>query len=248
MPKNYLGTYVSEISKTAKKPWRILKIFNKKTFYGWLWSFRPEEQEAVWQKEQELNRRIYDNYEDYVRHQKSKLDRFILDWDNAWINQDYDKVYRERLRERLKSHVTATGASVLCLAARLGTEVKSFIDLGCFGIGIDLNPGKDNKYVVVGDFHQLQFADHSVDIIFTNSLDHVLYPEKILSEVKRVLKNNGRFMMDLSEGGVGEYETLSWSSKEDIISLVEQYSFELIHREEINYPFKEGSFLIFQRI
>ena len=48
--------------------------------------------------------------------------------------------------------------TVLCLAARIGTEVKAFLDLGCFAIGIDLNPGTDNRYVVHGDFHDLQFA------------------------------------------------------------------------------------------
>ena len=37
-------------------------------------------------------------------------------------------------------------------------EVRAFLDHGAFAVGIDLNPGRDNRYVMVGDFHQLQFA------------------------------------------------------------------------------------------
>jgi len=77
---------------------------------------------------------------------------------------------------------------MLCLAARIGTEVKSFLDLGAFAVGIDINPGKKNKYVLFGDFQDIQFAPKCADIIFTNSIDHVYDIEKFLSEIKRVLK------------------------------------------------------------
>ena len=46
---------------------------------------------------------------------------------------------------------------MLCLGARLGTEVRALHNLGYFAIGIDLNPGVDNPYVLMGDFHKLVF-------------------------------------------------------------------------------------------
>lgn len=252
MFSSYPQVFLNELVKTVKKPWRIFNVFDKKLFYAWLWSFRPESGAVDWQNtDLGLKSRVYENYDDYIRHQKSKLDRFLLDWDNAWINkQNYDQRYREILRERVKPHIATSGLSTLCLAARLGTEVKAFIDLGCFAVGIDLNPGKENKYVVVGDFHNLQYADHSLDIVFTNSFDHVLYPEKILSEITRVLKVGGRFMTDLG-GNVGQvegdYETLSWSNAEEVISLIAKFNLKLVYQEDISYPFDGGKFLIFEK-
>lgn len=58
---------------------------------------------------------------------------------------NYDKTYRKHLRDRLQSHINVKGTSVLCLAARVGTEVKAFLDLGCFAMGIDLNPGLEKS-------------------------------------------------------------------------------------------------------
>ena len=71
-------------------------------------------------------------------------------------------------------------ASVLCLGARQGTEVKAFLDLGCFAVRIDLEPGAENQFVVQGDFHDLKFPTESVDIVFTNSLDHAFDPKKMI--------------------------------------------------------------------
>ena len=41
------------------------------------------------------------------------------------------------------------GATVLCVGARLGGEVRAFKSLGALAIGIDLNPGTLNMDVVV---------------------------------------------------------------------------------------------------
>ena len=56
-----------------------------------------------------------------------------------------------------------------------------FIDHGAFAVGIDLNPGRDNRWVVIGDFHALQYADASVDVVYTNSFDHVFELERVLA-------------------------------------------------------------------
>jgi ubiquinone/menaquinone biosynthesis C-methylase UbiE len=118
-------------------------------------------------------------------------------------------------RRRFEPVPLAPHSSVLCLAARLGSEVEAFISLGHFAIGIDLNPGPDNPFVVSGDFHALQFADHSVDCVYTNSLDHAFDIEKITREVRRVLKPGGMFLLEAVAGHeegylVGPHDTTHW--------------------------------------
>ncbi|PSF38248.1 hypothetical protein C7H19_07205 [Aphanothece hegewaldii CCALA 016] len=256
--QQYLKSVPSEIFKTIKNPSRLGKVFNKSEFHAWRRSFLPENQKewkdsswTQWEEEENSFKiRQYENYEHYVRHQKSKLERFMVT-NNAWI-KNYDKVYYEVLKERLKPHIQKR-MSVLCLAARLGTEVRSFIDLGCFAVGIDLNPGQENKYVVVGDFHHLQYADESIDLVFTNSFDHALMPNKIISEVKRVLQPNGRFIIEIALGlqqgtDPGDYESFFWNQIEDIVELVEQHDFKVAYTETIKKPFNGGKFMIFQKV
>src|SRR6185503_1785705 len=106
-------------------------------------------------EEDALQKRTYESYDAYLEHQKAKLETHDFG--------QYDDEFRRTLRERLAGlDLDWQGRTVLCLAARIGTEVKAFLDLGCFSVGIDLNPGEDNRYVVHGDFHNLQFAPGSV--------------------------------------------------------------------------------------
>ena len=103
-----------------------------------------------WEKSEDgFVRRVYPDYETYVRHQKTKLDaarsKFVL---------KHDARFYTALSDRLTAlPFDFSGATVLCIAARQGTEVRAFIDRGAFAVGIDLNPGRENRYVVVGDFH-----------------------------------------------------------------------------------------------
>jgi hypothetical protein len=117
--------------KSLRKLKRSLKkhaLFRK---YGDAWT----------RKERGFLKRDYDSYEDYLAHQKSKLE--LHDFG------DYDAEFHNALRERLAAlDVDWKGRTALCLAARIGSEVKAFRDLGCFAIGIDLNPGKQNPYVL----------------------------------------------------------------------------------------------------
>ncbi len=173
--------------------------------------------------------RKYKNYDEYVAHQKSKLP--IITWMDK-----YDVDYRKALNERLeKLGMDFKGKNVLCLAARIGTEVKSFCDQGAFAIGIDLNPGEENKYVVHGDFHDIQFPDNSADFVFSNSFDHTLEPEKMISEIKRILKKDGTLIMEIGRPGpAGSYECLSWERIDDVIKLFSSRGFTLLKRSEYN--------------
>jgi len=234
-----LTWFISDIVKTIRTPKRVRNIFYRNKVLPWLWSYRSEARTSLKQSAKAgFEVRNYANYSEYVRHQGSKLDRFLLDFDNSWLKK-YDVSYRNSLRDRLKPHIQESGISVLCLGARIGTEVKAFIDLGCFAVGLDLNPGPENRYVVFGDFHDIQYADGTVDMVFTNSFDHVLCPDRVLNEVRRILKPSGGFLVELAfgrEGGIepGEYESFYWSKLDDLLHTIEEHSFELVHRETIS--------------
>lgn len=159
--------------------------------------------------------------------------------------RDYDEKYYTILRERLaplaEKNIIRERDAVLCLAARIGTEVRAFMDYNCFAVGIDLNPGKDNKYVLTGDFHDIQFPQKSADIVFTNSLDHSLYLKKLISEIKRVLKPGGYVILEIvrgcKEGGkVGYYEAAAWEKIDDCLQPFTQAGFSVLERNNFQYP------------
>jgi SAM-dependent methyltransferase len=151
-----------------------------------------------------FQKRRYDSYDAYLEHQKAKLETHEFG--------QYDQEFRRTLRERLTAlAIEWQGRNVLCLAARIGTEVKAFLDLGAFAVGIDLNPGKENRYVVHGDFHELQYAPDSIDVVYTNSLDHVFDIDRLAKEVLRVLKPDGLFLVEA--GRVTTRESIQDSSR-----------------------------------
>ena len=187
------------------------------------------------------NRR-YGSYEAYLEHQKAKLEIHSFG--------DYDSEFRKTLRDRLGLlDLRWPGSTVLCLGARIGTEVKAFLDLGCFAIGIDLNPGKENRYVVHGDFHDLQFAPGSVDVVYTNSLDHVFDITRLAGEVRKVLKPGGTFILEAVEGraqGVnpGFFESFFWNQVDDLVRIFETARFVVVNRLSIKSPWP-GSMICF---
>ena len=189
-------------------------------------------------------RRVYKDYDTYLRHQAGKLPRLNL--------TEYDRTYREALRERLRGLPRGWhGTRTLCLGARIGTEVKAFLDLGAFAVGVDLNPGPGNRYVVHGDFHHLQYADASVDVVFSNSLDHVFDVPRWMAEVRRVLRPEGMLLLEAGRGvDDGDrpefYEALCWSSIEQLVAEVERHGFRLITERPFTEP-SRGSLLLLAR-
>jgi SAM-dependent methyltransferase len=203
----------------------------------------------TWETHDGLNIRRYESYQHYVDHQRSKLE--LLDLSN------YDAEYRQRLGERLATlPLELTGCSVVCLAARLGTEVKAFHDVGAFAVGTDLNPGESNPLVLVGDFHDIQFPADCVDVVFCNSIDHSLEPSRLAKEVYRVLKPGGHAILELGHaelaqgdtrdsaelgrgmgaGGDRAWEAFRWSSHDEVLDILREPGFDEVHRMPIDYP------------
>jgi SAM-dependent methyltransferase len=181
-----------------------------------------------------FQKRSYDSYDDYLEHQKAKLESHEFG--------RYDEEFREALRERLTSlELGWQGRNVLCLGARLGSEVKAFLDLGAFAIGIDLNPGKENRYVLHGDFHDLQFPPNSVDVVYTNSLDHAFDIDRLAKEVLKVLRRDGYFLVEAVQGrdqGInpGFFESFFWKNIDQLVQIFENAGFTVSRRTPINHP------------
>ena len=185
--------------------------------------------EIVWDRACQFPRRCYGSYAEYENHQRSKLNRI-----GSRLNRREEEDYPVFL-ERFRACKQLEGArSVLCLGARLGTEVKALHELGYFAVGIDLNPGPANAYVLPGDFHSLVFASESVDAVFTNCVDHVFDLEQFTLEVRRVLRPGGLFIADVMQGAdegfvPGKYESLHWNKAAEVIAEIQRIAgFECI--------------------
>jgi len=181
--------------------------------------------------------REYKDYSEYLEHQASKLAKFSPGW-----LTNTDEKSCETIKRRIKKHgCVQPGMSVLCLGARTGGEVRGFIEEGCFAAGIDINPGEKNRFVLHGDFHELQFADDSVDAIYTNSVDHVLHLNKFIGEIKRVLKPNGLLILDLVKGTEegyepGDFESYIWKTVDQALAEFVKVGFGLSYRQDIGNP------------
>lgn len=177
-------------------------------------------------------RKQYGSYDEYIAHQRAKLDT-IKNLDKKWAR------LKAGLAERLGNvPQVKRGANALCLGARLGAEVEALIDFGVFAIGIDLNPGSDNRFVVNGDFHHIQYADASVDIVYTNSLDHVFELDKVMAEVLRVLKPDGVFIADIESGDKdpGYFASTRWDSTDEMIDTIAKGRFKITSRDDFTIP------------
>lgn len=159
----------------------------------------------------------YDNYEQYLIHQGSKLN------DHLRYIRGVDSKYQKIVHDRYKILFEFDEKSILCLGARLGGEVRAFKQLNALAIGIDINPGENNKDVLYGDFHELNFPDNIFDFVFCNSIDHSLHFDRLLKESHRVLKNAGVFLVELAIQKADEYEVIDTIDIEPIKKEMSEY-------------------------
>jgi len=173
-----------------------------------------------WAREGAFAQRRYASYDEYLEHQRSKLDAI------AWRLRENQAEALAEFEDRFRAcPELAAARSVLCLGARLGTEVHALHRLGHFAIGIDLEPGPENPYVLPGDFHRLVFPDDSVDAVYCNAIDHAFDLERMVGEVARVLAPGGLFLAEFEvgfdEGNVpGEFEALHWRDSAALVARI----------------------------
>jgi len=141
-----------------------------------------------------LKLRKYKNYDEYLKHQKSKLknieSRLEISFDRR--SNDFYKGFKSlKIKKR---------SSILCLGSRDGAEVKALRDLGHLAIGIDLTFPQNNKFTQYGDFQNIPFPNKVFDLAYTNCFDHIQSPPQFLNEVARILDDGGIFVTDLTLG------------------------------------------------
>ena len=238
-----LGTIVSAVGEeclsTWRRPQRILKIADAVSWRRVLHYHRIRLTAAKgWEPvgNTRLTARRIASYDEYLALQKSKLEFLDL----ATHEQSFRRVLRARVADL---PFVERGGTVLCLGARLGAEVAAFLDCGCFAVGVDLNPGIANPYVVAGDFHALQFADRCVDIVYSNSIDHAFDLKKLSAEVRRVLKPGGHLILEIDPGTRERpeldgdlWQALAWEVTGDLVAAVCAEGFSAVSQRPFDYP------------
>ncbi|MCP4537783.1 MAG: class I SAM-dependent methyltransferase [Chloroflexi bacterium] len=185
-----------------------------------------------------IEHKEYENYDAYVVHQVSKTKAILESTASIHALCEWTVVYRKALRESLGIYpFIGPGTSVLCLGARAGGEVKAFVDVGCFAVGIDLFPIPKSKYVLPGDFNNIQYAPESVDVVFTNSLDHTNDFDRTIMEVHTVLKPGGHFMVELVSDDTDctdKWAACEWSSVQDVVMGIVDVGFDLESEQKLS--------------
>jgi SAM-dependent methyltransferase len=192
-----------------------------------------------------VSRRYYAQYEEYIEHQAEKIGK--LGKEIIQSDHEYETIVVNRYGELIDFR----GKSILCLGARMGGEVRAFKKLGALAVGIDLEPSAGNCHVLHGDFHDILFPDDTFDFAFSNSVDHVFNLNLFVSEVNRVLKPEGCFLLELAQVKPGNYEVLDTSNLIPILDFLKN-KFEVIAQKPItnktNYINWEGLSLQLRKI
>ncbi len=121
---------------------------------------------------------------DFTNNRKLKLKNFnkLYFWIVTWLSPVYPQVYFDLKRKKLKQLARGSSKRV-----NLGSGAFS-IDSECLDIDIHEYPNVD--FIAQG--HRLPFIDGSIDGIYNIAvLEHVLDPKLVVTEMHRVLKNNG---------------------------------------------------------
>lgn len=194
---------------------------------------------------QGLEQRRYSSYRQYLQHQAGKLQHLEL--------SGYEAEFPRCLKERLeKGGLLRPGSSALCLGARRGAEVRALRECGCRATGLDLNPGPNNPDVVPGDFHAIPFHASSVDVVYTNSLDHLFEADRVINEVRRVLKPGGTLILEVTRGrsegmAPDSYASFWWDRVDDVVGLFEKKGFRLRGRTPFTAPWP-GEQLVLEKV
>lgn len=191
-----------------------------------------------WKEDQgEISYRDYASYDEYVTHQVQKWDE-KLKIEGGFESKDILE-YRRKFYRRfchLKRFLPFS-ADILCAGARQGTEVEVLRDLGYHKAwGIDLNPGPGNSLVVAGDFMHIEKPDSSLDLLYTNSVDHAFNLDAFFAEHARVIKPDGYALYDLCIQEGGAFEAVAWKHEEVVFLLMLKYFSKVIEvRTESNW-------------
>jgi SAM-dependent methyltransferase len=193
--------------------------------YQYYYPFRYNREAPFREGEDGFGRRRYRSEDDYFRQQRSKL-AIVRRGLERQFEKRTDYFYEQRFARLFAGQ---PGKAILCLGARDGVEVRALRRHGLLAIGIDIAYPENTPYVHYGDFHHVPYPDGCFDFVYTNCFDHMLQPEQVLAEARRVLKPGGQLLLDLPPGEAeldpaeydpGTFEAFAWKRTQDVVQLV----------------------------
>jgi len=104
-----------------------------------------------------------------------------------------------------------------------------------------------------GDFHDIQFPQNTVDIVFSNCVDHVYDIDNFIEQIKECLKPNGYLIIEAwfdsqdVDKFKGFYESFWYSDLSHLIKLFEQYNLKIKKDLAIEYP-RSGRLFVLMNI
>lgn len=178
-----------------------------------------------------LQYRHFESYEQYLKIQRHKFDRFVR------LHGAFSRKLIFSIRVRFYSRFKmlpkwlSKDARIVCLGARQGTEVEVLRDIGFKNAyGVDVYPGPDNPFVRKGDFMRMDNEDSSVDLIYSNSIDHVYDLDQFYKEQARIIKPDGFVLFEFAlHGSMGTYESVHWDDVDVPIKKLTEYFGEIVN-------------------
>ena len=188
-----------------------------------------------------IKHKEFGNYTEYIKLQKSKaphgsqLNRRLSQGGDLW---DSDCAGFKKHFTPFKNIINKS-TKAICLGARTGQEVHVLKEMGLKDtIGVDLVDAP--PLVIEGDVHNVNFEDGTFDFVFSNIFDHVLYPDKFISEIERISKPNTCCILHLSPGikmsGGGDFHAANELSDSKTVIELFNSELEVIKDEPLNQP------------
>lgn len=145
-----------------------------------------------------------DDRETRWTHAQTKEDEF---WqrDNVFDDQMKRVVTRykpviDRLAEKLPDNpvILDVGCGPTCASRLFPSGLKIFLDPLMSSYGKTYSGTLPEGAKLTCTAETIALGENVADIVFcVNALDHMIYPGKVLGEIKRVLKENGTFVLGL---------------------------------------------------
>lgn len=130
------------------------------------------------------------------------MNNFLEKWQKALCENFYEPekpVWDFKTYDEILSYIPETTNFVLDIGAGDGYIVKRLRAKGINAIGTTICKEDAKVYdLVYQDMHDLKWDDATFDIVIAKHvLEHALSPRLVIREVYRVLRNDGRFLVEV---------------------------------------------------
>ena len=129
----------------------------------------------------------------------------------------------------------------------IGSGIGEFLEYYTDSIGIDIHRDcvtfckSKGLNCLHADVYKLPFDDNSFDgVLLNNILEHLEKPDDAFSEIKRVLRNDGKLLIELpgKKGFYYDKTHVKFWGKKEIVDFLEKWSFKDIRAKFFPLPFE----------